>query len=159
MTVPVESVVNGLPHVAVVRSSSRVGLSVVQVVFDQGADISQARQAVLERLQAVQLPEEISLPTISPLASPVGTCNMHLLVVVFTPIFSLTGVEGRIFAATGAGNEILQPLATVVFGGLFTSTLLTLVVLSALYAQFGEWLVPTGVGIKNRLDDGWDITD
>lgn len=44
--------------------------------------------------------------------------------------------------ASGAGNEILQPLAIVVLGGLFTSTALTLLVIPALYAQFGKWLMP-----------------
>lgn len=44
--------------------------------------------------------------------------------------------------ASGAGNEILQPLAIVVLGGLFTSTALTLLVIPALYAKFGKWLVP-----------------
>ncbi len=44
--------------------------------------------------------------------------------------------------ASGAGNEILQPLAIVVLGGLFTSTALTLLVIPALYAKFGKWLIP-----------------
>ncbi|MDY7020904.1 MAG: efflux RND transporter permease subunit, partial [Cyanobacteriota bacterium] len=44
--------------------------------------------------------------------------------------------------ASGAGNEILQPLAIVVLGGLFTSTALTLLVIPALYSQFGQWLMP-----------------
>jgi nickel/cobalt tolerance cation efflux system protein len=44
--------------------------------------------------------------------------------------------------AFGAGNEILQPLAIVELGGLITSTLLTLLVLPALYARFGRWLLP-----------------
>ncbi|MEG5033385.1 efflux RND transporter permease subunit [Microcoleus sp. AT3-D2] len=42
----------------------------------------------------------------------------------------------------GAGKEILQPLSIVVLGGLFTSTALTLLVLPALYAKFGRFLVP-----------------
>ena len=33
----------------------------------------------------------------------------------------------------GAGSEVQRPLATVVIGGIFSSTLLTLVVLPALY--------------------------
>ena len=45
--------------------------------------------------------------------------------------------------AFGAGNEILQPLAIVVLGGLITSTLLTLVVIPALYARYGRWLLPS----------------
>jgi len=44
--------------------------------------------------------------------------------------------------ASGAGNEILQPLAVVILGGLFTSTALTLLVIPALYAKFGKWLIP-----------------
>ncbi len=39
ITVPIESAVNGLPGVTTVRSSSKIGLSMVQVVFDQNADM------------------------------------------------------------------------------------------------------------------------
>jgi len=38
--------------------------------------------------------------------------------------------------STGAGAEVQQPLATVVIGGLVTSTALTLLVLPALYRRF-----------------------
>jgi cobalt-zinc-cadmium resistance protein CzcA len=38
--------------------------------------------------------------------------------------------------ATGTGAEVQKPLATVVIGGLISSTLLTLLVLPALYARF-----------------------
>ena len=38
--------------------------------------------------------------------------------------------------ATGAGAEVQRPLATVVIGGLITSTLLTLVLLPVIY----EWM-------------------
>jgi cobalt-zinc-cadmium resistance protein CzcA len=40
--------------------------------------------------------------------------------------------------ATGTGAEVQKPLATVVIGGLLTATLLTLLVLPALYARFGS---------------------
>lgn len=40
--------------------------------------------------------------------------------------------------ATGSGAEVQKPLATVVIGGLITSTLLTLVVLPTLYAWFEQ---------------------
>lgn len=40
--------------------------------------------------------------------------------------------------SVGAGAEVQRPLATVVIGGLFTATLLTLVVLPVLYSIFGE---------------------
>ncbi len=41
--------------------------------------------------------------------------------------------------ATGAGSEIQRPLATVVVGGLVSSTLLTLFVLPCLYASFSHF--------------------
>ncbi|MFH2054731.1 MAG: efflux RND transporter permease subunit, partial [bacterium] len=40
--------------------------------------------------------------------------------------------------STGVGAEVQRPLATVVVGGIITSTLLTLVVLPALYLTFGK---------------------
>jgi cobalt-zinc-cadmium resistance protein CzcA len=40
--------------------------------------------------------------------------------------------------ATGTGAEVQRPLATVVIGGIISSTLLTLVVLPALYRRFGR---------------------
>ena len=83
ITVPIESSVNGLPGVTTVRSSSKVGLSMVSVVFGQDADIYQARQAVTERLQQVinQLPENTHPPEISPLVSPLGTILQYAFTV------------------------------------------------------------------------------
>jgi CzcA family heavy metal efflux pump len=43
-----------------------------------------------------------------------------------------------LMVGSGAGKEILQPLALVVFGGLFSSTALTLVVIPALFTLFGD---------------------
>jgi cobalt-zinc-cadmium resistance protein CzcA len=40
--------------------------------------------------------------------------------------------------ATSTGAEVQKPIATVVIGGLISATLLTLVVLPALYARFGR---------------------
>ncbi len=40
--------------------------------------------------------------------------------------------------ATGTGAEVQKPLATVVIGGLISATLLTLMVLPALYARYGR---------------------
>lgn len=41
---------------------------------------------------------------------------------------------------TGVGAEVQRPLATVVIGGILSSTLLTLLVLPVLYDLFGRWL-------------------
>lgn len=45
-----------------------------------------------------------------------------------------------LLVATGPGSELQQPLAVVVIGGLFTSTLLTLILLPTLYAWLEERL-------------------
>jgi cobalt-zinc-cadmium resistance protein CzcA len=42
--------------------------------------------------------------------------------------------------STGVGAEVQRPLATVVIGGVLSSTLLTLLVLPVLYDLFGRWL-------------------
>ncbi|MFV1996452.1 MAG: efflux RND transporter permease subunit [Acidiferrobacterales bacterium] len=41
--------------------------------------------------------------------------------------------------ATGVGSEVQRPLATVVVGGLFSSTALTLFILPVLYNSFSSW--------------------
>ena len=50
--------------------------------------------------------------------------------------------------ATETGAEIQRPLATVVIGGLISATLLTLVILPALYARFAR---KTTVGSPVRV--------
>lgn len=65
----------------------------------------------------------------------------RLAAILMTALTSALGMLPLAIGA-GAGKEILQPLAIVVLGGLFTSTALTLVVLPALYAQFGRFLTP-----------------
>ncbi|AWN35167.1 efflux RND transporter permease subunit [Methylobacterium radiodurans] len=48
--------------------------------------------------------------------------------------------------ATETGAEVQRPLATVVIGGLISATLLTLIVLPALYARFGKTVAPEASG-------------
>ncbi|MBC6951514.1 AcrB/AcrD/AcrF family protein [candidate division KSB1 bacterium] len=62
-------------------------------------------------------------------------CELRLRPVLMTAVVAMLGLIPLLFA-TGPGSEIQRPLATVVIGGLITSTLLTLVVLPTLYAWF-----------------------
>ncbi len=41
--------------------------------------------------------------------------------------------------ATGVGSEVQRPLATVVVGGVFAATLLTLLALPAMYGLFSRY--------------------
>lgn len=108
ITVPIESAVNGLPGVTTVRSSSKVGLSMVQVVFDQDADIYRARQAVTERLQQItsQLPEGTHPPEISPLVSPLGTILQYAFTINGQGQTSL--MDLRRLVETTLSNQILS---------------------------------------------------
>jgi cobalt-zinc-cadmium resistance protein CzcA len=63
-------------------------------------------------------------------------CSLRLRPVVMTMMTTLLGLLPLVLAQ-GIGAEVQRPLATVVIGGLFTSTALTLVVLPALYSVFG----------------------
>jgi nickel/cobalt tolerance cation efflux system protein len=65
----------------------------------------------------------------------------RLVAILMTALTSALGMIPLVIG-TGAGKEILQPLAIVVLGGLVTSTALTLLVLPALYAKFGKFLIP-----------------
>jgi Cu/Ag efflux pump CusA len=63
----------------------------------------------------------------------------RLNAILMTALTSALGLAPLVVAG-GAGKEILQPLAIVVLGGLFTSTALTLLIIPALYARFGRHL-------------------
>ena len=64
-------------------------------------------------------------------------CILRLRPVVMTMMTTLLGLL-PLALAQGIGAEVQRPLATVVIGGLFTSTALTLVILPALYQWFAE---------------------
>lgn len=51
--------------------------------------------------------------------------------------------------STGVGAEVQRPLATVVIGGVISSTLLTLLVLPVLYDLFGSLLAGPGAPEKS----------
>ncbi len=63
-----------------------------------------------------------------------GAC-LRLRAVLMTAITTALGLLPLLFS-DGTGSEVQKPLATVVMGGLLSSTLLTLVVLPSLYPWF-----------------------
>src|SRR3954447_17763876 len=71
VTIPIEIAVSGIPHSVRVFSHTQFGLSSTYITFDDQADNYFARQQVLERLNALDLPEGIH-PELAPLSSPIG---------------------------------------------------------------------------------------
>ncbi|GFZ82574.1 hypothetical protein GCM10011403_27710 [Pseudohongiella nitratireducens] len=57
--------------------------------------------------------------------------------VIMTAVTTGLGLAPLLFA-TGTGSEVQRPLAAVVIGGLVTATILTLVILPALYPWFAD---------------------
>jgi len=71
---PLESLLNGAPHVTRVRSESTTGDSVVTVEFDWGMDIYLARQIVSSKLELIsgRLPLGTTEPILGPVSSRMG---------------------------------------------------------------------------------------
>ena len=81
ITFPIESVMNGLPRVTEVRSTSKTGLSVVTIVFEDEVDVYFARQLVLERLQVAKerIPEGLGDPEMGPITTGLGEIYKYIL--------------------------------------------------------------------------------
>ncbi len=71
VTIPLEIVMNGVPHLEHLRSTSLFGLSSLMLIFDDDSENDWNREKVLERLSEVSLPPGLT-PQIGTDFSPVG---------------------------------------------------------------------------------------
>src|SRR5579871_3057515 len=71
VTIPIEIVMNGIPHLTALRSFSLFGLSDLKLTFDDDSENDWNREKVLERLSQVTLPNGVQ-PQIGTDWSPVG---------------------------------------------------------------------------------------
>lgn len=71
VTIPLETVMNGIPGVVHLRSFSLFGLSDLKLIFEDGTDNAWNRERVLERLSQVTLPPNVQ-PQMGTDWSPVG---------------------------------------------------------------------------------------
>ncbi len=88
ITLPIELSIGGLPGLVNVRSVSKFGFSQVVATFDDATDITDARQHVFERINAVELPEDIDRPQLGPIATGLGEI-LHYVVRSDDPARSL----------------------------------------------------------------------
>jgi len=82
-------------------------------------------------------------------ASVRGAC-LRLRPVLMTAVTTALGLI-PLLLATGTGSEVQRPLATVVVGGLVTATVLTLLVLPALYKWFAPRVEPANGSFPGSL--------
>jgi heavy metal efflux system protein len=78
VTLPLEVEMNGVPHMAVMRSISLYGLSDIRLTFEESTDDYFARQVVFERLAQAELPTGVA-PSLAPLFSPSGLVYRYVL--------------------------------------------------------------------------------
>jgi heavy metal efflux system protein len=78
VTIPIEIQMNGIPHLAHLRSVSLAGLSSLMLIFDDESNNDWNRQKVLERLSQVTLPANLQ-PQMGTDYSPVGQVFFYTL--------------------------------------------------------------------------------
>jgi len=78
ITIPLERELNGTPGLVIIRSKSTFGLSLITLVFRDGAEDYWSRQRILERIQNVTLPPGIT-SSLDPLTSPIGEIYRYTL--------------------------------------------------------------------------------
>ncbi|MGA8655686.1 MAG: CusA/CzcA family heavy metal efflux RND transporter [Chthoniobacterales bacterium] len=78
ITIPLERELNGVPNLKIMRSKSTFGLSIIQMVFQEGTEDYFARQRVLERVNNVTLPPGIQAG-LDPLTSANGEIYRYTL--------------------------------------------------------------------------------
>lgn len=107
VTLPLEAAVNGAAGVTAVRSSSDIGLSVIQIEFDWATEIYQARQIVQERIATVadRLPPDVQ-PRMGPVSSLLGQ-------IVLVGMWSSDGTTDPMQLRTLADWVVRQRLLTI----------------------------------------------
>lgn len=78
ITTPLERALAGTPGLVTMRSSSTFGLSLITLVFRDGAEDYWERQRVTERLSGVTLPPGVT-PSLDPVSGPAGEIYRYTL--------------------------------------------------------------------------------
>ncbi len=81
ITAPVEVAVANIPDITELRSISRLGLSVITVVFKDGVDVYWARQQLSERIKEAEdiIPEGLAKIELAPISSGLGEIFQYRL--------------------------------------------------------------------------------
>src|SRR6266853_2245904 len=174
VTLPLELQMNGVPHMAVMRSVSLYGLSDVKLTFEESTDSYFARQIVFERLAQATLPTGVT-PSLAPLFSPSGLVYRYVLEspdrspqelktiedwVVERAYKSVPGVADD----SGFGGTVMQYQVLLDPAKIYGYHLTIPQVISALsannanagggfYSQGGQFYYVRGIGLVRNTDD------
>src|SRR5882724_10364946 len=78
VTIPLETVLSGVPHSVRLFSHTQFGLSFIMITFDDKVTDAFVRQQVVERLQTADLPPGVQ-PQIAPLSTAIGEIYRYRL--------------------------------------------------------------------------------
>jgi cobalt-zinc-cadmium resistance protein CzcA len=79
VTMPLETALNGLPHMVRMFSHTQFGLSFIMLTFDDRTTDERARQQILERLTTADLPPGVQAQ-LQPLATAIGEIYRYRVV-------------------------------------------------------------------------------
>ncbi len=81
ITQPIERGMAGIPGLKLTRSVSKLGISIVTLIFDDDVDVYFARQLVNERLIGIKekIPSSIGVPELGPITTALGEIYMFEL--------------------------------------------------------------------------------
>ncbi len=110
ISLPIERVMNGLPHLINLRSVSIFGLSVVTLTFDDNAEDYFSRQQVLERLQNADIPSDTK-PQLGPLSTGVGEILRYVIDAKHLPLIEQRAlqdwvIEPKLRAVQGVADVV-----------------------------------------------------
>lgn len=110
ISLPIERVMNGLPHLMNMRSVSIFGLSVVTLTFDDSAEDYFSRQQVLERLHDADLPHD-TRPQLGPLTTGVGEILRYVIDAKHLPLVEQRAlqdwvIEPRLRSVQGVADVV-----------------------------------------------------
>ena len=108
VTKPLENALNGAPGIAMMRSESIAGLSVISITFRGSIDLYHARQGISERL--AELGQSLPLGAATPKLSPLVSSTKDLLMI------GMTSDKVDLFTLRDRADWILKPLLLAVPG-------------------------------------------
>ncbi|MCH9849227.1 MAG: efflux RND transporter permease subunit, partial [Betaproteobacteria bacterium] len=167
ISIPIERAFSGIPNVKTIRSKSVLGLSSVVLLFAEGAEMAEARQAVQERLLIVSstLPKFVKQPTMMPPLSSLSrilkiglSSDSHSIEQLSTS--ALWTIRPRLMAITGVANVALWGLRDPELHVKFDTRKLTQHNLTSLQVsqQLSAFITPNAGGYLDTAQQRFAIT-